>query len=95
MAADDSSVSARYREQEENDDESLTMDEDVRRERMRVLTGGGGAEEDVLQVIGCMVRQFPSSLESILLPIFLVREYLGPQSCCFHRQCFRVPNSQI
>jgi hypothetical protein len=33
---------------ESNDEESLTMDEDVRRERMRVLNGGSA--EDVLQV---------------------------------------------
>jgi hypothetical protein len=31
-----------------NDEESLTMDEDVRRERMRVLNGGSAG--DVLQV---------------------------------------------
>ena len=55
-AVEDDSLSptaARYKDEYDgNDEESLTMDEDVRRERMRVLTGaGGGSAEDVLQVL--------------------------------------------
>jgi hypothetical protein len=46
-------AAARYKDEggddeSSNDEESLTMDEDVRRERMRVLNGGSA--EDVLQV---------------------------------------------
>jgi hypothetical protein len=47
-----SPTAARYKDEGDdessNDEESLTMDEDVRRERMRVLNGGSA--EDVLQV---------------------------------------------
>ncbi len=73
-----SPTAARYRDEggedeSSNDEDSLTMDEDVRRERMRVLNGGSAG--DVLQVTNNLFTSF-----------FIVVSVLLPENLRFHLQ---------